>query len=220
MVGDFNDNRALKTAISLTAKPWLKYRKYNGKKIPIENSSPEFTFNYNAGWKGALESSTDYQQIELGIKSDFKIGVRATVDFNLHGGTFLRSNNLQFMDFKHFNGGLTEIAPLNVTGNYRLLDYYQYSTQKSYLSLISYVRFRKFLLTQLPLVRISGVKENLFVNYLKTDYSPNYVEVGYTIDNIFRFFRLEFVQSFNDVTPYQFGIRIGVASLGSFIQVN
>ena len=216
-VGGFSGNRALKTSLTFTAKPWLKFRKYNGTKMPIENSSPEFTFTYNAGWKGVLESTADFQQIELGVKSDFKIGVRASVDFNLQGGTFLNSNNLQFMDYKHFNGGLTEIAPLNVTGNYRLLDYYMYSTQKSYLSLISYVRFRKFLVTQIPLVRISGVKENLFVNYLKTDYSPNYIEVGYTIDSIFRFFRLEFVQSFNDITPYQFGIRIGVAS---FINVN
>ena len=213
----FTGNRAFKTAMTFTAKPWLKYRLYNGKKLPIENSSPELMLTYNAGWKGVYKSTTDFQQIELGIKDEFSIGVRATVDFNLQAGTFISSNNLAFMDFKHFNGGLTEIAPLNVTGNYRLLDYYLYSTQKSYISLISYVHFRKFLVTQIPLVRISGVKENLFVNYLKTDFSPNYVEVGYAIDNIFRFFRLEFVQSFNDLTPYQFGVRIGVAS---FIKVN
>lgn len=118
-----------------------------------------------------------------------------------------------FTDFKHFNGGLTVIAPTNLTNNYRLLDYYQYSTQQSYASLFTHIRFRKFLFTHIPLVRISGVKENLFINYLKTDFSPHYVEVGYTIDQIFRLFRLEFVQSFNGLEPYQFGVRIGVSSL-------
>ncbi len=211
-VGGFANDKALKTALVFTAKPWLKFRKRNGVKIPIDNTSPEFKLTYNAGWAGVLQSTTNYQQLELGVKHDFKVGVRATIDFNVEAGSFLRSSNLQFMDFKHFNGGLTEIAPLNVANNYRLLDYYIYSTKNSYASLFSHFRFRKLLFTHIPIVRISGVKENLFLNYLKTDFSPNYFEVGYTIDNIFRFFRLEFVQSFNDFTPNQFGIRIGVSS--------
>jgi hypothetical protein len=211
-VGEFENAKALKTALVFTAKPWLKFRKRNGVKIPIADTSPEFKLTYNAGWTGVLQSTTNYQQLEIGVKHDFNVGVRATIDFNVEAGSFLRSSNLQFMDFKHFNGGLTEIAPLNVANNYRLLDYYLYSTKNSYVSLFSHFRFRKLLFTHIPIVRISGVKENLFLNYLKTDFSPNYFEVGYTIDNIFRFFRLEFVQSFNDFTPNQFGIRIGVST--------
>ncbi len=77
----------------------------------------------------------------------------------------------------------------------------------------AHVRFRKFLFTHIPLVRLSGVKENVFVNYLKTDFSPHYWEVGYTIDKIARAFRLEFVYSFHELEPQTFGIRIGVSSL-------
>ena len=97
-----------------------------------------------------------------------------------------------------------------------MLDYYKYSTADNYLSVFTHVRFRKLLFTQLPMLRLSGLKENLFVNYLNTGTSDNYMEVGYTIDNIFRFFRLEFVQSFQDFKPKDFGVRIGVASIFSF----
>ena len=149
----------------------------------------------------------------MGAKSEFSLGVRATVDFDIEGGTFLNNKKAQFMDYKHFNGGQTEIAPMSMTGNFRLLPYYIYSTQQSYVSLLTHVRFRKFLFTHIPIVRISGVRENVFLNYLKTNNSPNYWEVGYTIDKIFKAFRLELVYSFNDLEPQTFGVRIGVSSL-------
>ena len=212
-VPDFGGAAAMKSAITLRATPWLKYRKYNGRTIPIYESSPQFRLTWRSGWNNLLGSTVDYQQIELGFKSEFSLGVKATIDFDFEAGTFLNNANMLFIDYKHFNGGLTEIAPMNLTGNYRLLDYYMYSTQKSYISLFSHIRFRKFIFTHIPVVRLSGIKENLFVNYLKTETSPHYTEIGYTIDQIFRVVRLEFVQSFNGIEPYQFGIRIGVSSL-------
>ncbi len=211
----FNNAKAFTTSIVFNAKPWLKFRKYNGHKIPISGSSPELSVGYHSGWKGVFGSDSEFQRLEASIKSSIRMGAKATLDFEIEGGTFLYENNIQFVDNKHFQGLLTEFAPLSLTGNYRLLDYYEYSTSNSYLSALSYIRFRKLFVTQIPAVRLLGVKENFFVNYLKTDYSPNYTEVGYTVDNIFSLFRLELVQSFEDLKPKSFGFRIGIsASLG------
>ena len=213
VVPNISGNRAFTTAVHVNYQPWVKFRKYNGKLMPIYGNSPKFRFSYYSGWKNVFESTSDFQRIEVGAKSEFNLGVRATIDFDLEAGTFLNNTNAQFMDYKHFNGGQTEIAPMSVTGNFRLLPYYIYSTQQSYVTLLTHVRFRKFLFTHIPLVRISGVRENVFLNYLKTNNSPNYWEVGYTIDKIFKAFRLEFVYSFNDLEPQTFGVRIGVSSL-------
>ena len=212
----FDGGKALTSEVNFFARPWVKFRKYNGHKYAITEGTPQFRLTWRSGWNDVLGSSVDFQNLEVGFKGEFSLGVRATIDFDAEAGTFLNNNNMLFMDFKHFNGGLTELAPVNLTGKYRLLDYYLYSTQQSYVSIFSHIRFRKFLLTQIGLVRISGIKENLFINYLKTDHSPHYTEIGYTIDQIFRLFRLEFVQSFNGLEPYQFGIRIGVSSLVQF----
>jgi hypothetical protein len=57
-----------------------------------------------------------------------------------------------------------------------------------------------------------GLKEDLFVNYLYTPTSDNYTEVGYSIDNIFRILRVEFVSSFRDFKYDDFGVRISIAS--------
>lgn len=206
---------AFKTSLGVSWKPWLKFRKRNGYLIPMENTSPEFTAKLNSGWSGVLDSDVDFQQLELGMATTFDLGVRAKLDLDLEGGSFLRNESSFFMDYKHFDGGLTEFAPLSVTGNYRALPYYLYSTNDSYVSALSHIRFRKLLFTHIPIVRLTGVKESIFVNYLKTTHSPHYSELGYSIDNIFRFLRLEFVQSFVGTEPESFGIRVGVASIFS-----
>ena len=102
---------------------------------------------------------------------------------------------------------------MDVTGSFRMLDYYKYSTAQEYASVLTHVRFRKLALTHIPAIRLMGIKENLFVNYLATPTSDNYMEVGYTLDNVFRIFRLELVQSFQDWKAKDFGVRIGISSI-------
>lgn len=211
--GGFTDSQAFKTALSVRVKPWVKFGRYNGRLYAIDDSSPEFRAVYRKGWDGTFGSEVDYDNLELGMKAEFDLGVRAKVDFDAEVGKFFGDPRLLFMDFKHFQGNRLSFAPMSVVGGYRLLDYYQHSTAREYASIFSHVRFRKFLFTQLPALRYSGLKENLFVNYLSTPTSDNYMEVGYTIDNIFRILRLEFVQSFQGWKAREFGVRIGVASI-------
>ena len=210
------DGNAFTTALEFSIQPWMKYAKSNGVKRPTNKNSPEFKVSWNAGWQDVGESITDFHQLELGFKTTARLGVRATLNLEAEAGTFLTNTVVPFSDFKHFNGGLTELAPISLTGNYRLLDYYQYSTSQSYASGFAYVDFRKLLLTQSTLVRFAGIKESVFVNHLKTDSSSHYTEVGYSIDRIFRLFRLELVHSFEDGAPKDFGFRVGISTLIQF----
>jgi hypothetical protein len=116
------------------------------------------------------------------------------------------------MDFKHFPGNQTVIQTSDPVQSYRLLDYYTYSTGKQYVGANMFYQFRKFLLTQIFEVQLTGLKENILFNYLKTETSPHYAEVGYSLDNIFRFLRIEAVASFEDFEYKDFGIRIGIST--------
>lgn len=214
-VESFDNSKAFITRLSATYKPWLKFRKYNGRLIPLTNGVPEFRVTYRKGFENVFESKTNFDHLELGFKSTFDLGVRAKIDVDAEVGKFFNADNdqLLFMDFKHFQGNRIDFTPINVVGGYRLLDYYKYSTSKEYVSILNHIRFRKLLFTHIPVLRLGGLKENLFVNYLYTPTSDNYIEVGYTLDNIFRFLRVEFVQSFQGWEAKQFGVRIGVASI-------
>lgn len=204
--------RAAWASIHVETQPWLKYRMRNKIKEVIENSSPTLTFEYRKGFSGLAESVTDYDLVDFGFKHRFKAGARGTWDVKANVGMFLNSNYVGFADYKHFPGNQLSIVTSDPVGSFRLLDYYRHSTADKYAALYVHYQFRKFLLTQIPEVWLMGIKENVFVNYLATPTSKNYVEAGYSIDNIFRLFRLEGAVAFQNGKYYDWGVLIGISS--------
>ena len=117
-----------------------------------------------------------------------------------------------FIDYKHFAGNETPFLMEDPVGSYRLLPYYLYSTADKYASAQVLYQFRKFLFTQLPMLQLTGVKELAYVSYLVTPSSGNYIEVGYGLDNLFRFLRVEASASFIDGAYNSFGVKIGLGT--------
>ncbi len=171
-----------------------------------------FTLDYRKGINCVFGSQVQFDQVEIGLKHGVRLGVRGKLDVALTAGKFLNANKLYFMDYQHFLGNRTGIVTSDPIGSYRLLDYYKYSTKDKYFTANAHYHFRKFLLTSIPYVRLAGVTENIFVNYLYTPSSLNYTEVGYGLDGILRLFRLEFAASFQNGTYTESGFRVGISS--------
>jgi hypothetical protein len=205
--------------VGVETRPWQKYRVYNGKRRPIENSSPLLSLYYRKGISGVLESEVDYDLVDFYIRHKFRAGARGLIDFKINAGAFLNNKAVGFADFKHFKGNQLALTTSDPVGSYRLLEYYRHSTADKYLGAHVHYQFRKFLFTQLPEVWMLGIKENVFVNYLATPTSKNYFEVGYSIDNILRVFRIELAASFQNGQYRDFGILFGIASNLGFINI-
>jgi hypothetical protein len=212
----FQQHQALLLEANLSYRPIARYRIYNGKRIPLLGRSPEFSLQYRKGVAGALSSDVDFDQIQLGMRHDFNFGVRGNLAFDVKGGTFLNNKAMYFMDYQHFDGNRTFLSSQDLLSSYRLLDYYTYSTNGSYMNAHMQYQFRKFLLTQLPELRFSGMRESVFLNYLKTTASPHYYEIGYSLDRVFHLLRLEVAASFNNQSYKDMGLRIGISSLIRF----
>ena len=168
--------------------------------------------DYRKGISGVLDSDVNFDQLELGIKHEMRRGVRGTIDFWLRGGMFLNNERLYFMDYKHFLGNQTPFSTSDPVGSFRLLDYYRFSTDDRYFTANVHYQFRKFLVTTIPVIRLAGIQENIFVNYLATPASRNYTEVGYSLDGILRIFRLEGAVAFRDGHYFGYGFRFGIAT--------
>ena len=214
----FANHQIAKLNLSLEWRPGIRYGISNGRKYPITNRSPLIKATYNKAIPSFFQSdeSADFDQVEFGIEHDFKFGVSGKFDFNITAGTFLNQDRVYFQDFAHFGGNRTIFSNFGPASNFRFMDYYRYSTSSTYLTGIFHYQFRKFLLTQLPMLRFSGLRENIFLNYLKTENSPHYVELGYSLDNLFRIFRVEFGAGFENGKYLRGGARFGVAT---FIQI-
>lgn len=210
LVADDSKNMVLQLGIS--TRPWLKYRMRNNRKEPVNGSSPRLSLTYRKGISDILGSQSRFDALDFAIKHYFKIGVRGLIDFKVNAGGFLNADQVGFADFKHFDGNRTVFVRTDPVGSFRLLDYYRHSTKEEYLSTHVHYQFRKLLFTHIPKVWLTGAKENVFVNYLSTPSSKNYVEVGYSLDNILRVFRAELAFSFQNGRYQDWGILIGVAS--------
>lgn len=214
----FGDHDILKLNTELEWRPGIKYGIRNGRKYPINDRSPLIKLSYSKAFGGISSDGTaaDFDHLELGIQHNYTFGVSGKLDFNLSAGAFLSNDHIYFPDFQHFGGNRTIFSNFGPASNYRFMDYYKYSTNSKYFSGIVHYQFRKFIFTQLPMLRFSGVRENIFFNYLKTDNSPNYWEVGYSLDNLFRIFRVEMGAGFENTKFLRGGVRFGVAT---FIQI-
>jgi hypothetical protein len=208
----FETHEAFVGAIGFQARPWLKFRIRNGQKYPLHESSPTFSLDYRKGFSGPLSSDVDFDQIELGVRYQFDVGVRGEVDIALRAGAFLNDDKMYFMDYKHFLGNRTPVTTSDPVGSFRLLPYYIFSTSDKYFAGNAHYKFRKFLVTSIPKLRMMGIRENIFINYLATPTSKNYSEVGYSIDGILRIFRLEGAASFIDGKYLDFGVRLGIST--------
>lgn len=208
----FPRNTAFTTSVSLEARPWQKFRIRNGFKYRVENSSPTLTMEYRKGWNGLLGSDVNFDLLELGVRQQVKFGIRGTLGVVVKGGKFLNNEKMFFTDYQHFLGNRTPISTTDPIGSFRLADYYAYSTRDQYVTINAHYHLRKFLITRIAKVRLMGIQENFFTNYLATPSSGNYTEVGYGLDGIFRIFRLEGAVSFKDGKYFDYGFRLGISS--------
>ena len=206
-----SNSNALKASISISTRPWLKYKIRNKIKREVENSSAVLSLRYTKGMQ-AIKSNVNYDLVEAGVIHRLRFGVRGTLDLRFNTGLFINNKKLYFMDYKHFLGNKTLLTTADPTESFRLLDYYTYSTRDKYFSANINYQFRRFLITNLLYVRMLGIRENIFINYLATPASNHYTEIGYSIDGLLRIFRIEAVASFQEGKYMNYGFRWGIAT--------
>jgi hypothetical protein len=203
--------------LNLTASARLGSTQYiirNGRRTAQrDNESPLLTVNYRKGIHGVADSDVDYDFLQASISHSFETGIRSRLNYQISAGAFLNDKQVYFPDFKHFAGNQFFFQQGDVVSSFRLLPYYQYSTGKRFVEGHVLAEFRKFLVTQLTIVRLIGLKENLFVHYLYTPNSQHYTEVGYGLDGlipqVLPFFRVEVISQWQDAKYQGLGFRIG-----------
>jgi hypothetical protein len=214
----FSNHQIAKFQATLNWRPGLTYSIRNGRKIPNFDRAPLVSFTYQKALPQLSTSAlaADFDHLQASIKHAFSFGVSGKLDFNVTAGTFLNNRQVFFQDYSHFGGNRTLFSSMEAASNFRVMDYYRYSTSGSYVSSIAHYQFRKFIFTQLPMLRFSGVRENIFINYLKTPHSPHYTEIGYSLDNLFRFFRVELAAGFENGQFLRARPLLGVATFFTF----
>ncbi len=220
-IDDFDGQIALTANFKAQYKPFVKYVIRNSVRRPEFTRETRFTLEYFKGFKNLAGSDVDFDRFELGYRDEYDFGAKGRTYMNTNIGGFLNNNELGFMDYAHFPGNRSFITQADPVKSFRLLDYYRFSTDQFYVQNFLFHRFRKLLITQIPATRFMGLKEGAFVNYLYTPDSNNYSEIGYSIEGVLKFFRLEVATQYENFKYKGWGIRVGVSTtIGGNMSIN
>lgn len=212
----FAPHNALIWSNSLQYRPGAKYKVQNGFRMYAGSNWPTFTLNYTKGM-----ADVNYDFLSFGLDHSVSSGPTVKLKYYAETGTFLNDSRVYLMDMKHVNSIKISETATGTYSFYRLLNthlpvqispdnYYRYSTKGAYVKFHAINEFRKLLVTQIPVARFTGLKEDLFINYLKTPAKKNYLEAGYGIDGIFKLLRFEVITAFEKGMKQRWGWQIGI----------
>ena len=203
----FSQHEALTLTLSVSVQPGQEYISRPDNKINLGSKYPTFSLGYRTGIK-ALGSDVAFHTAALRINDDMSFGLLGRSKYSVTGGTFWGKKSIYLMDYKHFNGNRTLFA--GIYEGFQLLDYYRYSTSNRYLEGHFEHHFNGFLFNKIPLFRRLKWQEVVSLNYLNTQESRNYMELGFGIEHIFKVIRVDLVTSFQEGNKARTGITVGV----------
>ena len=152
-----------------------------------------FTLTYKKGLSGYMKSESNFDYLEWDLSQYFIIKNLGRLDLNVLSGKFYKKKFIHFNDFYHFPTGRTLKTSHPIISTFRLLPYYEFSTNNYFHRLHLQIQTDNFLLSRLTVFKKSNIPENLFINIAFTDKLKPYLEMGYALDNILKNFRLEIV---------------------------
>ncbi len=192
---------------------------------------PVITVRYIRGFKGILDSNFDYHKVRLSLYKRIRFGPLGTGYVNLAGESVFTT-----LPYPLLGLHLGNQSPIYTSVTYNLMNYGEFISDR-YATLQYQHHFEGFLLNRIPLMRklkwrlvgtaniIYGSisQANLDINSpitpdgeptLPFGYFDNrpYVELGYGVENIFKFLRIDFVHRLtylNNPDVRKFGILLG-----------
>ncbi|OYQ36321.1 hypothetical protein CHU92_09885 [Flavobacterium cyanobacteriorum] len=170
--------------------------KYN---LPADKY-PKLFVKYEKGFASSIKNY-NFDHLSGRITYDITTGNKGELGINIRAGRFFNSENISFVDYRHFNGNQTHIGKseryLNV---FNFLPYYTHSTNEQYVEAHAEHNFKGFITNKLPL--LNKLNYNLVAGYhvLGIPERNPYMEFTIGFDNVgwgkFRFLRIDYIRSY------------------------
>lgn len=209
----FEKHQAFSAGFRVSWQPGQKYIQYPRYKMPLGSDKPTFELEYTKGINGLLSSDVDYDKWKLSVtdKMNFKIGGEFHYRFSVGG--FINSKRVELPDLQHFNGNQT-FYNFKYLNSFQLAPYYRYSNAESFYAMANVEHHLNGLLTnKIPL--LNRLKWNLVLgaNAFYVDKEKYYLEAFAGLENIFKLFRVDFVNAYQPGLGNKFGVRVGLGGI-------
>lgn len=198
------NSQKLLADIRLDFTPRHYYIIRNGRKETRGSEWPTFSLIYrhafpleNSGW-------ADFNMISMEIDHSLDVGLLSSIEWSIGSGYFLNNSAIHFSDYKHFKSSPLYIDMAGLDNALMLMDYYEASTADYWFSTDFKFSSTYLLIKFLPWFSERLWKESLRISYLHTPQAPHYVQMGYSLEEIF------FMTDLGVYTAFQQGKYKGV----------
>lgn len=208
------NHKALIAGFRITYRPKTYYAELPDRMLSLGSKYPTFSLSLQQGIPNILSSNVNYTKWQFTINDNVDLKLGGRFDYKITSGGFLNQSSLYAPDNKHFMGNLSSFAAPYLN-SFQLIPYYHYSNTAKFYS----TAHLEYHLNGLLSNKIPGFKKlNWFFvigsNSLFIEPKINYHEVFFSVENIFKIIRVDFVKGFNNKDFSNFGIRF---SLPAFI---
>lgn len=201
------------TLLGITWQPGARYIELPDRKINIGSKYPVFSLSYIRNYSKLFGSDADFSKWKLTIRDDINFKLAGTFRYRIGMGGFLDNKKVFLPDYNHFNGNISTFAT-EYLNSFQLLPIYQFSNTSKFYALVHAEHNFKGMLTN----KIPGIKKlNLYLITGANAFhysAANYLEAFVGLDNIFKQFRVDFVQSWRDGKRWMHEFRIGLSRIG------
>jgi hypothetical protein len=209
----FLRNQALVAGFTLSWQPGQRYIEYPWGKRPLPSKAPVFELEYNKGISKVFGSDADFDKWKFSMADNMNFKIGGEFKYKVGVGGFFNSDSVSIPDLQHFNGNQT-FYNIKYLNSFQLAPYYRYSNaEKFYIYGHAEHHFNGLLTNKIPFLNklkwyLVGGSNAFYVN--KDNY---YVEVFAGLENIFKLFRVDFVNAYQPGLGNRFGVRIGFGGL-------
>lgn len=188
----------------------------NGKFNYFDRENPQVSLSYRTGL-GASEDGLNYALFKSNITQEIGLSNKGSFIYSLNAGIFLNGDDINFLDFQHFNGNETIIADgTRYMDQFHLLPYYARSTNEDFAHFHAEQNFEGYIMNKIPLLKALNSELVIGGKTLLTNGRRPYSEISIGLDNlgfgIARFFRVDYVRNFQAGSD-DHGVMVGISIL-------
>lgn len=185
----------------------------DGRETISNDKYPRIFLKYEKGFASSIDDY-NFDHLSTKITYDLNMGDVGTLGSAFRAGKFFNSDNIAFVDYRHFNGNQTYVGKseryLNV---FNLLPYYSHSTNDQYFEAHLEHNFKGYLTNSVPLLKELNYYLVAGYHFLAVPEQKPYSEVTIGLDNVgwgkFRLLRLDYVRSYQGGFAAQ-GLIVGL----------
>lgn len=178
-------------------------------RVRIGSKYPTLVFQLRLGVP-LNQSTTSFQKLTLSVNDAIRFGLTGRLRYRIVAGSFLFKKATHFYDYSHFIGNQLPYFHGDYLSGFRMMPYYQFSTNSWFLEAHAEHHFNGWLFSRIPVISKLPWQEVIGVHALSTGEKPLYFEVNAGIERLFKVLRLDYVLRYEPGKRPVHGLVVGM----------